>query len=165
MEFCGHGRRAGEQEGKRKRIADLQAEVDEVRGKLAEADSAAHQEGAEQKAPTAELHALRDRRRSLMAKLNQSRDEVGLLAALCARQSHDEPNHKNVDCRVSYSQYHNGDCPLLALLSQRRLPFACTHANCTVLARRLAEPLRAPYQATVGPVPLLYCALLVPTCW
>ena len=70
---------AGEQEGKRKHVADMQTELAEVRGKLQEAE-AANEAGAKDKSADAmlltTLNALRDRRRQLSAKLSQSHEEV-----------------------------------------------------------------------------------------
>ena len=75
-----------EQESKRKDVAKMQAELTEVRQKLQDAEQGTEQTADPDKpASTAEskahLHALRDRRRLLSSKLNQTRDQVGASTA------------------------------------------------------------------------------------
>ena len=80
---------AGEQEQKRRRVQDLQAELAEVKEQVQEAERAEQADNAEKgkeegadrppsapSKPSATLSALRDKRRKLYQRLDQSRDEV-----------------------------------------------------------------------------------------
>lgn len=94
---------AGEQEGKRKRAADMQAELAEVRQKLMEAETAQKDQPAEGvPAPTA-VASMRAKRRELSARLDKSRDEVckSFIGFLSTHELHDMSDGV-IACSISH---------------------------------------------------------------